>query len=74
MFLLVGSIHPGQGGAILAHGTTAAGLEIRVKADPFVEHNVVTAEILEIAPGAPAVTRRGIMRLLLRTGWCRRVR
>jgi len=48
----VGSIHPGQDGAILAHGTTPEDLELRVKADPFVEHDVVTAEILEIAPGA----------------------
>lgn len=52
VFLLVGGIHPGQGGAIIAHGTTAADLEIRVKADPFVEHDVVSAEIIEIAPGA----------------------
>lgn len=52
VFLLAGSIHPGQGGAILAHDTTGADLEVRIKADPFVEHGVVTAEILEIAPGA----------------------
>ena len=50
-FLLVGSIQPGLGGAVLVHGESAADLEVRVKADPFVEHDVVHAEIIEIAPG-----------------------
>ncbi|EEP72916.1 hypothetical protein E1258_08720 [Micromonospora sp. KC207] len=52
VFLLVGGIAPGQGGAVLAHNTTPADLEVRVKADPFVAENVVTAEIIEITPGA----------------------
>ncbi|NRQ33070.1 hypothetical protein HII36_14645 [Nonomuraea sp. NN258] len=51
VFLLVGSILPGLGGAVLAHGTSLAELEKRVKEDPFVAENVVTAEIIEIAPG-----------------------
>lgn len=50
VFLLVGSLQPSAGGAILAHGTTLPELEARVKEDPFVEENVVSAEILEIAP------------------------
>ncbi|MEK9971179.1 MAG: YciI family protein [Ferrovibrio sp.] len=50
VFLLAGSIKPGQGGAILAHGITAEDLEQRVQADPFVAEDVVQAEILEIAP------------------------
>jgi uncharacterized protein YciI len=50
VFLLAGSIKPGQGGAILAHGATSEELEQRVNADPFVAEDVVRAEILEIAP------------------------
>jgi len=50
-FLLVGSLKPNRGGAVLAHGLTLAQLRSRVDADPFVAENVVKAEILEIAPG-----------------------
>ncbi|MEU8238297.1 hypothetical protein AB0C07_08635 [Actinoplanes missouriensis] len=52
VFLLVGSIAPGLGGAVLAHNTSLPQLRQRVAADPFVAHGVVTAEIVEIAPGA----------------------
>jgi uncharacterized protein YciI len=51
VFLLVGSLQPGLGGAILAHGLAPADLQARVEADPFVVHGVVTAEVLEIKPG-----------------------
>ncbi|MFJ1470972.1 YciI family protein [Massilia orientalis] len=51
VFLLVGSLHPSLGGAILAHGVSPADLQARVDADPFVVHGVVQAEILEIKPG-----------------------
>jgi uncharacterized protein YciI len=50
VFLLAGSLQPNQGGGILAHNTSLAALQDRVNADPFVVGNVVTAEILEIAP------------------------
>lgn len=50
VFLLVGSLQPGQGGAVLAHDTTLDELRERVAADPFVAHEVVSAEIIEIAP------------------------
>ena len=50
VFLLVGSLQPGQGGSIIAHNTTLADLELRVADDPFVAEDVVSAEILEIAP------------------------
>ena len=50
VFLLVGSLQPNQGGAILAHNTSLADLQDRVNADPFVAENVVKAEILEIDP------------------------
>ncbi|MCA1489811.1 YciI family protein [Sinorhizobium alkalisoli] len=50
VFLLVGSLRPDLGGAIVAHNTTLPDLEDRVNADPFVAEGVVKAEILEIAP------------------------
>jgi uncharacterized protein YciI len=49
-FLLVGSLQPNSGGAILAHNTLLSDIQARVKDDPFVAENVVGAEILEIAP------------------------
>ncbi|CAN7691832.1 MULTISPECIES: YciI family protein [Neorhizobium] len=51
IFLLSGSIQPSAGGAVLAHNTSRADLETRVQQDPFVVEDVVTADILEIAPG-----------------------
>ncbi|MBS7662759.1 hypothetical protein I0D00_12520 [Pseudomonas lalucatii] len=50
VFLLVGSLQPNLGGSILAHNTTLGELQERVNGDPFVKENVVSAEILEIAP------------------------
>lgn len=50
VFHLVGSIQPGLGGAVIASGVSAEDLQARVNADPFVIHDVVTAEIIEIAP------------------------
>jgi len=48
VFLLVGNLEPKLGGAILAHGVSLAELQSRVEADPFVEHGVVSAEILQV--------------------------
>jgi uncharacterized protein YciI len=50
VFLLVGSLQPSLGGGILAHNTSLPELQDRVQADPFVAENVVTPEILDIAP------------------------
>jgi uncharacterized protein YciI len=50
VFLLVGSLQPRVGGVIVAEHTTRAELEERVRADPFVVHDVVQVELLEIAP------------------------
>jgi uncharacterized protein YciI len=50
VFLLAGSLQPNSGGGILAHNTSLPDLQTRVKTDPFVEKDVVSAEILEIAP------------------------
>jgi uncharacterized protein YciI len=51
VFLLVGSLQPSLGGAIVAHGVSPADLQARIDADPFVVHGIVQAEILEIKPG-----------------------
>lgn len=51
VFLLAGSLEPGLGGGILAHQTTLASLDQRVKEDPFVIAGVVQAEIHELDPG-----------------------
>ena len=51
VFLLSGSLPPGLGGAILARGASRVDLDARVAADPFVSEGVVTAEVIEIAPG-----------------------
>ena len=50
VFLLVGSLKPGLGGGIVAHNASLAELQDRVSQDPFVAENVVSAEILELAP------------------------
>ena len=50
VFLLVGSLQPGLGGGIMAHNTSLEDLQARVNEDPFVVHNVVSAEILDIKP------------------------
>lgn len=50
VFLLVGSLQPKLGGAILAHGVARADLERRIDDDPFVAEKLVSPEILEIAP------------------------
>ena len=50
VFLLAGSLQPNLGGGIVAHDTSLADLQNRVNGDPFVVENVVSAEILEIAP------------------------
>lgn len=49
-FLLAGSLQPNSGGVIMAHNIALSDLQIRVNDDPFVAENVVSAEILEIAP------------------------
>ncbi len=48
VFLVSGSLQPKAGGAVVAHNTTLAELEVRVNGDPFVAENVVSAEIIEI--------------------------
>ncbi|WP_417461426.1 YciI family protein [Kordiimonas sp.] len=49
-FLIVGSLQPNQGGAIIAHDIEFDALAARVAEDPFVAEDVVKAEIMEITP------------------------
>ncbi len=51
VFLLVGSLQPAAGGALLADGADREELQRRLDEDPFVVHGVVTAQIHEITPG-----------------------
>ncbi len=50
VFLVAGSLQPNLGGGIVAHNTSLPELQSRVNDDPFVAKDVVSAEILEIAP------------------------
>jgi uncharacterized protein YciI len=50
VFLMVGSLEPQRGGAIVAHAASLSDLQHRVNADPFVVEKIVDAEILEITP------------------------
>jgi uncharacterized protein YciI len=50
VFLLVGSLQPQLGGAVLTRNGTRAGLEARIRQDPFVVHGVVKPELLEVSP------------------------
>ena len=54
VFLVVGSLQPQQGGAIIANNATSEQIESRVLEDPFVAEKVVTHEILEINPNMAA--------------------
>lgn len=49
-FLLAGNLQPSLGGAILVQNTSRSRLVARVNEDPFVARNIVSAEIIEIAP------------------------
>jgi uncharacterized protein YciI len=50
VFLAVGSLAGNEGGCILAHNITRTKLQRLLKADPFVAHNIVTADILAFTP------------------------
>ncbi|ANE79398.1 hypothetical protein A7U43_08735 [Mycobacterium adipatum] len=50
VLVLVGGIHPGVGGALIATGISREEIAQRVADDPFVVHEVVGAEIAEIEP------------------------
>lgn len=47
-FALVGSLLPQQGGVVLVRGDSMEVVQARVSQDPFVIHDVVRAEILQV--------------------------
>ena len=50
VFFLSGSLQPRLGGAIIAGDISRSALQERIGDDPFVAAQVVSAEILDIAP------------------------
>lgn len=48
VFVLSGSLQHHGGGGIVAHNTSLTDLQQFVNDDPFVAHNVVSAEIIEM--------------------------
>ena len=50
VFLLVGALNPGYGGAILAKSDSKQEIRQRIAEDPFLKEGIVRAEIIEIRP------------------------
>ncbi len=50
IFLAVGTLEPGLGGAILAHGMGRDSLEAFLNEDPFVVEGIAAPEIHEVTP------------------------
>lgn len=50
VFLVVGSLQPKAGGAIIAHACSREELDARVADDPFVAEKVVHPDVHEISP------------------------
>lgn len=50
VFLTAGPLQPALGGCVLANNTSLEALQARVNTDPFVERDIVSAEIIEYAP------------------------
>jgi uncharacterized protein YciI len=51
-FLLVASIQPSSGGAIIAKGSSLKEIVELVELDPFVINKVVKPEVIEISPSS----------------------
>ncbi|MDZ7937821.1 MAG: hypothetical protein U5M53_05890 [Rhodoferax sp.] len=49
-FLMAGSLDNAQGGVVMAANMDRAEIEHQIGLDPFVIHNVVTADIQAVAP------------------------
>jgi uncharacterized protein YciI len=50
VLLLAGSLQPGLGGVVIADRITRADLEQRLQSDPFIAHDVVNVDLLEVSP------------------------
>lgn len=49
VFIASGSLQNKQGGVILAHHIDRNALNKRLAADPFVEHSIVNAEVIDVS-------------------------
>ena len=49
IFLASGSLQGQAGGCVMAHGLDAAALRQRLNEDPFVVHDVVSTEVIDVA-------------------------
>ncbi len=54
VFLMAGSLDDSQGGVVLAAHLDRDALQARIALDPFVVHEVVTAEVHAVAPSRMA--------------------
>ena len=61
VFLVAGSLKPQGGGGIMAHKISRDDLETRVNNDPFVAHNIVAPEIIEIEPSLRQPSLDGVL-------------
>lgn len=61
VFRVSGNLAPQAGGAVIAQGLDRAALEARVADDPFVQHGVVQAEIIEIQATRAAAGLEGLL-------------
>lgn len=50
VFLVVGSLQPNLGGAVVVHNMVKSDLDALIAQDPFVANDIVKAEVLEITP------------------------
>lgn len=62
VFLMAGSLDDAQGGVVLAANMERAEVQRRVEQDPFVVHQVVTADIHAVAPSRMAPGLAGLLR------------
>ncbi len=61
VFLLAGSLKPQGGGGIMAHNISRDDLEARMSDDPFVAHDVVAPEIIELEPSLRQPSLDGLL-------------
>ncbi len=60
-FLLSGSLKPQGGGGIMAYNISRDDLETRMSDDPFVAHDVVAPDIIELEPSLRQPSLNGLL-------------
>jgi uncharacterized protein YciI len=68
IFLVVGSLEQGAGGAVVAVGASIDALRARLAEDPFVAHRVVEAEIVPVKPSQTSPRLGDLLAALGRPG------